>query len=71
MQGSQRNPTSLQGEGFFPGLFPNGRDLFLDLDDFIFVSSPFVVRDLGFKLGHLLGILPVGNEATSGEKGFW
>jgi len=43
----------------FSSRIPNGGYLILDLFDFILVSTAFVVRDLGFELGDLLGVLPV------------
>jgi hypothetical protein len=47
------------GIGGLPGLLPNGVYLLLDLGNFLLVATAFVVRDLSFKLGDLLGVLPV------------
>jgi hypothetical protein len=55
----RRVPCLLRRIGFFPGLFPNRRNLLLDLGDFVLVVPTIVVRNHGFELGHFLGILPI------------
>lgn len=50
----------LRRKGFFPGLFPNRSNLFLDLGNFILVAPTIVVRDHGLELRHFLSILPIG-----------
>lgn len=47
------------GESGLTSLDPNGVDLLFYLFNFFLVSSSFVVRDLCFEFGDLLGVLPV------------
>ena len=39
-------------------LRPDLGDLILDFLDFVLVSTAFVIRNLGFELGDLFGVLP-------------
>lgn len=49
--------------------FPNARNLFLDLLDFILVPTSLVVRYLSFQLGHLLEVFSVGCVTGNAKKG--
>lgn len=57
----------LHSKRSLPGLLPNGVYLLLDLGNFLLVATSFVVRDLSFELGNLLGVLPVGGDC--GKRG--
>jgi len=64
-RGSQSRPYPQTGAlletGFvrLTSLRPDLGDLVLDFLDIVLVSAAFVVRNLGFELGDLLGVLPV------------
>ena len=58
---------SHKGVGFLR-LLPDGRDLFLDLGNFFFVTSAVMVGDLCFQFGDLLCVFPVRVAARRTKK---
>lgn len=52
---------ALHGQCRLLGLFPDGFNLRFYLFHLFGVAAPLVVRDLGFKLADLLGVLPASD----------
>ena len=54
----------LHGHGCLTRLGPDSSNLFLYLGDFFLVPSTFMVWDLSFQLGYLLGVFPEKEKET-------